>query len=113
MARMENDGKPYISLQLRYEKGMIAFNGCAWNLTFGEAEELHEIRYNLNHWIEKYIDVEEKCKQGSFPLTPHETSFLFKSLGYSPTTNIYIALGEIYGIEIGYIVVSKKLLRGK
>lgn len=54
-------------------------------------------RENTNHWKVKKINSTEQREGGFCPLTPKEVGIFLQALGYSPSTMIYIAAGEIYG----------------
>lgn len=88
---------PYIALHLRYEKDMLAFSGCTYQLSTEEAQELTTIRENTPHWKVKKINGTEQRRNGFCPLTPTEVGVFLKSLGYPESTRIYVAAGEIYG----------------
>ncbi|XP_074577234.1 O-fucosyltransferase 7-like [Curcuma longa] len=94
--RMRSYG-PFIALHLRYEKDMLAFSGCTYGLSPIESDELARIRENVSYWKIKEIVAQDQRAKGYCPLTPKEVAIFISSLGYPPSTPIYIAAGSIYG----------------
>lgn len=54
-------------------------------------------REKTSHWKLKDINSTEQRSGGNCPLTPHEVGMFLRAMGYTKSTWIYIAAGEIYG----------------
>lgn len=57
-------------------------------------------RESTSHWKIKNINSTEQRIGGLCPLTPKEVGIFLQSLGYPPSTVVYIAAGEIYGGKV-------------
>lgn len=96
MERLKSRGR-FIALHLRYEKDMLAFTGCTYGLSESEADELRILREKTSHWKLKDINSTEQRTGGNCPLTPLEVGMFLRAMGYTESTWIYLAAGEIYG----------------
>jgi hypothetical protein len=56
-------------------------------------------REKTSHWKLKDINSTEQRSGGNCPLTPREVGIFLRAMGYTESTWIYLAAGEIYGSD--------------
>ncbi|XP_048318907.2 rhamnogalacturonan I rhamnosyltransferase 1 isoform X2 [Ziziphus jujuba] len=99
IVRLLREKGPFLALHLRYEKDMLAFSGCTEGCNNNEIVELTKMRFAYPWWKQKLINSVKRRKDGACPLTPEETALALRAMDIDPSTQIYIAAGDIYGGE--------------
>ncbi|KAJ3692863.1 hypothetical protein LUZ60_011958 [Juncus effusus] len=93
--RMREKSRHFIALHLRFEPDMLAFSGCYYGGGDKERRELGKIR---KRWKTlRTSNPEKERRHGKCPLTPYEVGLMLRALGFSNSTSLYVASGEIYG----------------
>ncbi|KAI3671529.1 hypothetical protein L1987_87267 [Smallanthus sonchifolius] len=110
--------KPFLSLHLRFEPGMVAYSQCEYNgLSRASMESIDAARGARKPWTGETARVWRN--RGKCPLTPNETGFILQSLSIPKNTNIYLAAGdgimELEGLTSVYtnVVTKSTVLSGE
>ncbi|KAL9266657.1 EMBRYO SAC DEVELOPMENT ARREST 30-like protein [Drosera capensis] len=100
--RLRASGEPYLAYHPGLVMDTLAYHGCA--VLF---QDLHTEL--IQHWRrakmikrqivrdELSVDSHSQKLDGSYPLMPEEVGLILRSLGYPPTTRIYLAGEETFG----------------
>ncbi|CAM6020396.1 unnamed protein product [Sphagnum balticum] len=98
----------YVAIHLRYEQAsladMVAFSRCVYE---GDQEEKVRLdnarergwRGKFNRTGRVQATPEEIRRDGKCPLTPVEVGMMLRGMGFSNTTQIFLAAGKIYNEE--------------
>lgn len=93
---------PYMTLHLRFEKGMVGLSFCDFAGTRDEKAMM--AAYRQKEWPRRYKNGShlwqlalQKRKEGRCPLEPGEVAVILKAMGYPKETQIYVASGQVYG----------------
>ncbi|KAL1533098.1 O-fucosyltransferase 6 [Salvia divinorum] len=93
--RMRMKSEHYITLHLRFEPDMLAFD-----VIMVEETKRGRTWQNSGEGGKLYITlIHRERRQGRCPLTPEEVGLLLRALGYYRETHIFVASGEVYGGE--------------
>ncbi|XP_043725380.1 protein PECTIC ARABINOGALACTAN SYNTHESIS-RELATED [Telopea speciosissima] len=104
-SRMRNrtgSSNPYMTLHLRFEKGMVGLSFCDFVGT--REEKVNMAEYRKKEWPRRYKNGShlwqlalQKRKEGRCPLEPGEVAVILRAMGYPKETQIYVASGQVYG----------------
>lgn len=110
--------KPFLALHLRFEPDMVAYSQCEYQgLSAASTKAIITAQADRKPWTGEVARIWRN--RGKCPLTPNETSLIFKALGIPTNTTIYLAAGdgimELEGLTSVYTNVYTKstLLSGK
>ncbi|KAA8546366.1 hypothetical protein F0562_002895 [Nyssa sinensis] len=101
--RSSSTGGKYVSVHLRFEEDMVAFSCCVYD--GGEAEKVEMDSIREKGWGQKFKRKDRVIApglnriNGKCPMTPLEVGMMLRGMGFSNSTPIYLASGEIYQAE--------------
>ncbi|CAI5509253.1 unnamed protein product [Closterium sp. Naga37s-1] len=85
----------YVALHLRYEPDMLAFTGCDYG---GGGKERRLFEGIRKRWPElPRQDPKQQRAKGKCLVTPSQVAVALQTLGFPPSTHLYIASGELHG----------------
>ncbi|KAJ7544645.1 hypothetical protein O6H91_09G087600 [Diphasiastrum complanatum] len=94
--RLRSEGN-FLAMHLRFEMDMLAFSGCLDIFTPAEQELLKEYRQQ-NFAVRRLVHNGRRLI-GKCPLTPEEVGLILHSMGFSNSSQIYLASGDLFGGE--------------
>ncbi|GAB2218862.1 hypothetical protein Drorol1_Dr00002094 [Drosera rotundifolia] len=100
--RLRASGQPYLAYHPGLAMDTLAYHGCA-ELFQDLHTELIQHRRRMKMIKRKIVgdelsvDSHTRKRDGSCPLMPEEVGLILRSLGYPPTTRIYLAGAETFG----------------
>lgn len=84
--------RPFMALHLRFEPDMIAYSRCSYPMLSNSSRAAVDAARHGREQLTGDTEVAWR-NRGKCPLTPAETAFLLRSLGFPQTMPIYLAAG--------------------
>ncbi|GAB2287486.1 Protein EMBRYO SAC DEVELOPMENT ARREST 30 [Dionaea muscipula] len=99
--RLRASGQPYLAYHPGLIRETLAYHGCAELFQDIHTELIQHLRMKMikQQIIKEELSVDSHARKmnGSCPLMPEEVGLILRSMGYPPTTRIYLAGAETFG----------------